>query len=63
MALRIVREMPLGSGSKGFRFENHEDSTADQKQYEEGRSLEESRFRDGTLGQKIYNRLASDRAA
>jgi hypothetical protein len=57
MALKIVREMELSSGSKGFRFRNHEDRTADEKQYKKGRTLEKARFRQGSLGQKIYERL------
>jgi hypothetical protein len=63
MALRIVREMPLGPGSRGYRFENQEDNAADQQQYEEGCTLEEARFREGSLGQKIYERLSSDKQA
>jgi hypothetical protein len=63
MAVKIVREIPLGPGSKGFRFENHQDSDADREQYEEGLRLEEISQQDGSLGQKIYDRLCSKRAA
>ena len=59
MALKIVREMELSPGSKGFRFRNHKDRIADQRHYRKGRSLEKARFRRGSLGQKIYERLSS----
>jgi hypothetical protein len=57
MALRIVREISFGLGNKGFHFENQEDEAEDQKQYEEGRALEDVRFREDSLAQKIYERL------
>jgi hypothetical protein len=60
MGVKISRTMPFGAGSKGFRFQNHEDAVADRKQYEEGRKLEKARFRKGSLAQKIYERLSSD---
>ncbi len=63
MAVKIIREIPLGPGTKGFRFENHEDFDSDREQYEEGLRLEESSQKDGSLGQKIYDRLCSKRAA
>jgi hypothetical protein len=63
MALKISREMPFGAGSRGFRFENHEDRVKDKKQYEEGRKLEKARFRQGSLAQKIFERLSSEKAA
>jgi hypothetical protein len=61
MGVKISREMPLGAGSRGFRFRNHQDAIADQKQYDEGRILEKARFREGSLGRKIYDRLSSNR--
>jgi hypothetical protein len=63
MALKIVREMELSPGSKGFRFRNHEDTIADEKQYKKGRTFERARFRQGSLGQKIYERLSSSKRA
>jgi hypothetical protein len=60
MGVKISRKMPFGAGSRGFRFRNHADTIADQKQYEEGCTLEEERFRKGSLAQKIYERLSSD---
>jgi len=59
MALKIIREKELDPGSKGFRFRNHEDRIADERQYKRGRTLEKARFRRGSLGQKIYERLSS----
>jgi hypothetical protein len=59
MGLKITREMPFGLGSRGFRFENYEDSAQDQKQYEEGRTIEEGRFREGSLVQKVYELLSN----
>ncbi len=60
MGVKISREMPFSVGSRGFRFRNHEDVVADQKQYEEGCTLEQARFRRGSLAQQIYQRLSSD---
>ena len=59
MALKIICEAPLGPGHKAFRFLNHEDRNADQMWYEDGRALEKARFREGSLGQKIFERLSS----
>jgi hypothetical protein len=61
MGVRISRETTLGLGSKGFRFRNHGDAIADQKEYQAGRTLEEARFREGSLARKIYEHLSSDR--
>jgi hypothetical protein len=63
MAVKIAREILFGPGTKGFRFENDKDSNADKEQYEEGRRLEEVSQQDGSLGQRIYDRLSSKRAA
>jgi hypothetical protein len=63
MAVKITREISFGPGTKGFRFENLKDSNADQEQYEEGRRLEEVSQQDGSVGQMIYDRLSSRRAA
>jgi hypothetical protein len=61
MGVKISREITLGTGSKGFRFRNHHDAIADQKQYYEGRIHEKARFREGSLARKIYERLSSNR--
>ena len=63
MAVKITREISFGPGTKGFHFENERDSNADQEQYEEGRRLEDVSQQDGSIGQKIYDRLSSKRAA
>ena len=63
MALKISREVPLGAGSRGFRFENHADSVEDRKQYEEGRTLEEERLQKGTLAQKVFFLLSNPAAS
>jgi hypothetical protein len=60
MGVKIIRAVPFGAGSKGFRFRNFEDAIADQKQYEEGRTLEKARFRKGSFAEKIYKRLSSN---
>lgn len=59
MAVKVIHEMELSSGSKGFRFRNHKDRVADQREYRKGRNFEKARFRRGSLGQKIYERLSS----
>jgi hypothetical protein len=58
MAVRITRKMPFGAGSKGFRFRNYADATADGERYREGCALEEARFRRGSLAEKMYQRLS-----
>jgi hypothetical protein len=58
MAVKISRRIAFGAGSKGFRFHNYANAAGDRKHYEEGRSLEEARFRKGTLAQKMYARLS-----
>jgi hypothetical protein len=63
MALKISRVIPFGEGSRGFRFENHEDRAGDNKHYEEGRKLEKARFREGSLAQRIFDRLSSVKRA
>jgi hypothetical protein len=60
MGVKITRAMPLGAGSKGFRFRNYADTIEDQKQYEEGCTLEKARFRKGSIAEKIYERLSSN---
>lgn len=62
MALKIIREISLGSGTKIFRFANHEDPTADQQQYEEGCLLEGNRLNEDSFSQQIYERLSSKAA-
>jgi hypothetical protein len=61
MGVKISREMPLGSGSKGFRFKNYPDTTADKEQYDQGRVFEKARLREGSFARKIYDRLSSYR--
>ncbi len=58
MAVKISRKIAFGVGSKGFQFRNHNDVAGDRKHYEEGRSLEEARFRKGSLAQRMYARLS-----
>ncbi len=59
MAIGISREAHFGLGGKSFRFEVHRDVVADQKLYEAGRELEAARFRNGSLAQRIFDRLSS----
>ncbi len=59
MGVKISRKMLFGAGSRGFRFENHKDTVEDQRQYEEGRALEEGRFRKGSLAQRFYALLSN----
>lgn len=63
MAVKISRVITFGPGSKGFRFRNYEDAIADRKQYEAGCRLEQARFREGSLGGKIFARLSSHQPA
>jgi hypothetical protein len=58
MAIKIRREITFGVGNKGYRFENHEDEIEDTKQYQNGRDLEEARFIQGSLAQRIFDRLS-----
>jgi len=62
MAVKISRDIPLSVGSRAFSFQNQGDRIADQKQYDEGRRLENARFRNGSLAQKIFDRLSSPSA-
>jgi hypothetical protein len=57
MAVRIIREISFGAGSKGFLFENHRDRAGDRKQYQQGVSLEKVRFREGSLAQRLFQRF------
>ncbi len=50
--------MTFGAGNWGFRFHNYADAVGDRRHYQEGRTLEEARFRKGTLAEKIYQRLS-----
>jgi hypothetical protein len=61
MSLKIIREMPLGTGSKGFRFKNQRDLSADQEEYQKGRDLEKARFSEGSLAREIYDRLCANK--
>jgi hypothetical protein len=58
MAVRISREIAFGGGSRGFRFENHNDRTGDRKQYQKGLTLENARLRPGSLAQRLFDRLS-----
>jgi hypothetical protein len=60
MAVEIRREAHFGQGSKGFRFELREDEGMDRRFYETGRELEAARFREGSLGQRIFDRLSAN---
>ncbi len=60
MAVRITREAQFGPGSKGFRFEVRDDQSADHDFYETGRKLEDARFRKGSMGQRIFDRLSGN---
>lgn len=63
MAIRVVKESAFGRLSRGFRFENHEDKATDSKLYDLGRNLENARFKQGSLGQKIFDRLSTSSKA
>jgi hypothetical protein len=58
MGVRITRVAPVGPGSTNFRFRNHADPAADQREYDTGRKLEEARHREGSLAHEIYLRLS-----
>jgi hypothetical protein len=60
MAVKIVREIAFGEGSRGFRFKNHPDQAEDRKQYQKGRLLEKARFREGSVAKRIFDRLSSE---
>jgi hypothetical protein len=60
MAVEVSRVAPFGPGSKGYRFEVHRDEKMDRKVYEAGRILEKARFRKGSLGQRMFERLSLD---
>ena len=40
MALRIQRELELGSGTRGFQFSEHDDAKSEQEVYDAGLVLE-----------------------
>jgi hypothetical protein len=61
MSLKIIREVPLGIGTKGFRFKNQRDLRADREEYQKGRDLEKARFTQGSLAREIYDRLCANR--
>ncbi len=63
MALKIIREIPLGLGNRGFHFENQDDRARDKRQYLEGLSLEKARFRQGSLAQRLFDRLSYEKKA
>jgi len=57
MAIRITRQVSFGTHTRAFRFEVFRDEAQDKKIYELGCELEKERFREGSLGQKIYERI------
>jgi hypothetical protein len=59
MAVEISREAQFGRGSKGFRFELRHDEKKDRHLYETGRQLEAERFRAGSIGQRMFDRLTA----
>lgn len=63
MALKISREISLGTGSKGFRFENQHDRARDRQHYQKGLLLEKARFRQGSVAQRLFDRLAYEKKA
>jgi hypothetical protein len=60
MAVEISREAQFGPGSKGFRFAVRHDEGVDRHFYETGRKLEDARFRKGSMGQRIFDRLSGN---
>jgi hypothetical protein len=58
MAVRVSRVAPFGRGSTGYRFEVHRDEEMDRQVYEAGRALEQARFRKGSMGQRVFDRLS-----
>jgi hypothetical protein len=59
MAVRVSRIAQFSSGSRGFRFESHRDEAEDCKVYGIGETFEREISREGSLGQRIFERLSS----
>lgn len=60
MAVEICRETEFGSGSRGFRFALRADDGLDKRLYEDGCQLETARFREGSIGQRMFARLSAN---
>ena len=58
MAVKVSRVASFGAGSTGYRFEVHRDEEMDRQVYENGRELERARFRKGSMGQRVFDRLS-----
>ena len=58
MAVEIGREVSFGAGSKGFRFETRRNKKKDRAVYKVGQYLEAARYKKGSLGQRIFDRLS-----
>jgi hypothetical protein len=58
MAIYVSRVASFGQGSRRFRFEVRRDEKKDRRLYEIGRRLEKARFRKGSLGQQMFERLS-----
>jgi len=58
MAVEISRVAVFGASSKGFRFEVHRDEEKDREVYKAGEKLEQARFRKGSLGSQVFDRLS-----
>lgn len=58
MAVKVSRVIPFGSGARSFRLVNVHDVVRDQRQYEEGLALEQKRFQQGSISQRVFDRLS-----
>jgi hypothetical protein len=58
MAVRVSRETSVGSATRSFRFEIVRDRARDQRHYEEGRASEQERFHQGSIAQRVFDRLS-----
>ena len=58
MAVRVSRETSVGSATRSFRFEIVRDPARDQRHYEEGRASEQERFHQGSIAQRVFDRLS-----
>jgi len=63
MAVKITREAQFEPGNKGFRFELRDDEGMDRSFYEAGRRMEAARFQEGSIGQRIFERLSASAEA
>lgn len=58
MAVKVNRVASSGSGTRSFRLVNVNDRARDEKQYEEGLALEQQRFQQGSISQRVFERLS-----